>query len=115
MRGQPLNCRHGAFGKHTHLSDKLLDRFVQAIIGELELGGDPLCLLGESHAALGMGVEGAGELDCLFRLRADRGVVEEYGVAESEAWRIDGPVLVSGEEAQDGDREVGCEDLEEKR
>lgn len=115
MHCQRLNCSWRSARKHTHLSDKLLDRFVQAIVGKVELSGDALCLVGESHAALGMGVEGAGELDCLFGLRADWRLVEEYGVAESDTWRGDVPMLVSGEEAQDRGREVGCEDLEEKR
>ena len=100
---------------HTHFPDELLHRFVQTIVGEVELRGDPLCLVGESHAALGMGVEGAFELDSLLGFRADLGLVEEYGVAESNAWRADVPTLVFSKEAQDRVREVGCEDLEEKR
>ena len=62
-----------------------------------------------------MGVEGAFELDYLLRLWADLGLVEEYGVAESDAWGADVPMLVFGKEVQDCVREVGCEDLEEKR
>jgi hypothetical protein len=62
-----------------------------------------------------MGVEGAFEFDYLLGFRADLGLVEEYGVAESNAWRADVPMLVFSKEAQDRVREVGCEDLEEKR
>jgi hypothetical protein len=100
---------------HTHLPDELLHRLVHTIIAELELRGNPLGLVGESHAALGVGSEGALELDYLLRLRTDLGFGEEYGVAESDAWGADGPMLVFSEEAQDRVREVGCEDLEEKR
>lgn len=109
----PSPPRHGRV--HTHLPDKLLHRLVQSIVAELELRGYPLCLVGENHAALGMGAEGAFEFDNLLRLRADLGLVEEYGVAESNAWRGDDPMLVFSKEAQDRVVEVGCEDLEEKR
>ena len=101
----------------THLPDELLHCLVQAIVGEVELGGDALCLLCESHAALRVGVEGAFELDDLLGFGADWGFVEEDGVAEGKAWGGDVPMVVLGEEAQDWDRvrEVGYEDLEEKR
>ena len=106
-RCQPLSRPLCSPRAHTHLPDEFLDRFVQGIVAEIELRGDPLCLLGESHAALGMGVEGAFELDYLLGLWADLGLVEEYGVAESDAWGADVPKPVSGEEAQDRVREVG--------
>lgn len=99
----------------THLPDELLHCLVQAIVGEVELGGDALCLLCESHAALWVGVEGAFELDDLLGFGADWGFVEEDGVAEGKAWGGDVPMVVLGEEAQDRVREVGYEDLEEKR
>ena len=107
--------RHCALQARTHLPDELLHGLVHAIVAELELRGYPLGLLGESHAALGVGSEGALEFDYLLELRADLGFGEEYGVAESDAWGADGPMLVFSEEAQDRVREVGCEDLEEKR
>ena len=62
-----------------------------------------------------MGAEGALELDYLLRLWADLGLVEENGVAESNAWRADVPMLVFSKETQDRVMEVGCADLEEKR
>ena len=99
----------------THLPDELPHCLVQAIVGEVELGGDALCLLCESHAALRVGVEGAFELDDLLGFGADWGFVEEDGVAEGKAWGGDVPMVVLGEEAQDRVREVGYEDLEEKR
>jgi hypothetical protein len=99
----------------THLPDELFHGLVQAIVGKVELGGDALCLVCESHAALWVGVEGACELDDLLGFGADWGFVEEDGVAEGKAWGGDVPMVVLCEEAQDRVREVGYEDLEEKR
>lgn len=58
---------------HTHLPYEFLDGLVDGIVAKVKLGGDLLGLVGESHAALVVSVEGADELDVLFWFGADGG------------------------------------------
>jgi hypothetical protein len=67
---------------HTHFPYEFLDSFVESIVAEVKLGSDLLGLVGESHAALVVSVEGSDELDVLFGLGADGGILEEDGGLE---------------------------------
>jgi hypothetical protein len=106
--------------QRTHLTDELVNGLVDGIGAVVELSGDALGLLGESHAAFRGGVEGvegvwrAGEAasrveGCLGDW-ADGRRVQNEGIAESQARRA-----VAGDEIQDCVREVGCEDLDQQR
>jgi hypothetical protein len=96
----------------THLAYELLDSLVDGILVKVELGGHALGLVCESHAALRLGVERALEFDLLFRLRTDLRLLEDEGVAESDAWRGDSPMLRLREELSDRVRNVGRKELD---
>ena len=58
---------------HTHLPYEFLDGLVDGIVAKVKFGGDLLGLVGESHAALVVSVEGTDELDVLLWFGADWG------------------------------------------
>jgi hypothetical protein len=72
-----LSTCPGPLTAHTHLADELVDGLVDGILAKVELGSDAPGLVGESHAALGSGVEGAFELDVLRGFWADRLLLED--------------------------------------
>lgn len=97
----------------THLPYKLLDSLIDSIFAEIEFRGHPLCLLSQGHAALRFGVEGTDEVDvdALYWLGTDGrfGVLKHDRITKGDAR---GRVL--GQEAQDGEREVRCKEVDAK-
>jgi hypothetical protein len=91
---------------------------VDGIGAVVKLGGDALGLLGESLAAFRGGVEGvdggggASELKGSGGLGADRRRVQDERIAEGEA---ETRGTVAGDETQDCEGEVGCEDWDQQR
>lgn len=57
----------------THFPYKLLDSLVKGIIAKVKLGGHPLGLVGECHAALMLSIKGTDKLDLLLRFGANGG------------------------------------------
>lgn len=92
---------------HTHLADELADSLVEGIVAKVKLGSNLLGAIGERHAALVLGVEGADKLDVRLGVGADWGLVESKRGLEGGARRGSG---LSAEDAQDGVWKVGCEE-----
>lgn len=72
--------------RRTHLPNELLDGLADGISAKIELCGDPLCLICQSHAAFCVCVESSCEVDLLLGLRAGgRGFMEDNGTAERKS------------------------------
>lgn len=94
----------------THFPDEFLDSLVDGIVAKVKLGGDLLGLVGESHAALVVSVEGADELDVLLGPGADGGILGDNGAPEGYA-----RYLFSADDTHDGVWQVGCEETGTER
>jgi len=95
---------------HTHFAYELLDSLVEGIVAEVKLGGHPLGLVGECHAALVLTIEGTDKLDLLLRFGTDGRFLQDDWVSEGEAGCV-----ISGNEAHEGVGKAGCEESSSKR